>query len=120
MIIPITIFPPTTNSPKEAIMELTASGPLCPSLRIDLVVAMFRESLNSAKIRIKVGKVVKSEGFWIYKEISKINKDMVKDIIKKKSNANFGKGTIIMVKIATNRATTIKSFENTFRMFIYY
>ena len=44
-------------------MELTASGPLCPSLKIDRVVAIFKDNLNSARINIIVGNVVKSEGF---------------------------------------------------------
>ena len=65
MIIPITIFPPTTKSPKAAIIEDTASGPLCPSLKIDLVVAIFKESLKRASFKIIVGKVVKSAGFCI-------------------------------------------------------
>jgi len=56
----------------------------------------------------------------MYREISNIRREMDKDIIKKKSNANFGKGTIIIVNIATKSATTIKSFENIFLMFIYY
>jgi hypothetical protein len=120
IIIPITIFPPTTKSPKAEIMELTASGPLCPSLKIDLVVAIFKESLNSAKIRIIVGKVVKSAGFCMYKDINRIKRDKDKDIIKKKSSIPFDKGTIIIVRIATNSPTTNKSFVNIFFRFIYY
>lgn len=100
-------------------MELTASGPLCPSLKMDLVVAIFKESLNRARISIIVGKVVKSEGFCIYKEINKISNDRDKDTIKKKSSAAFGRGTIIIVKIATKRATTNKSFDSIFLKFIY-
>ena len=47
------------------------------------------------------------------------SKDIDKDIIKKKSNIPFGRGTIIIESIATKSATTIKSFENIFFMFIY-
>jgi hypothetical protein len=63
MIIPITIFPPTTNSPKAVIIELTSSGPLCPSFKIDLVVAIFKASLKRTRIKSKVGNVDKSVGF---------------------------------------------------------
>ena len=101
-------------------MELTASGPLCPSLKIDRVVAIFKDNLNSARINIIVGNVVKSEGFWIYKDINKISKDKDKDITKKKSRIAFGSGTIIIARIDTKSATTIKSFENKFLNFIYY
>lgn len=120
MITPITIFPPTTKSPKAEIIELTASGPLCPSLRIDLVVAMFKDNLKRANINIIVGNVVKSAGFCIYKEISKISKDNDNEIIKKKSKIPFDKGTIIIINIAANIATTNKSLLNIFLMFIYY
>jgi len=99
-------------------MELTASGPLWPSLKIDLVVAIFKESLNRANTSIIVGNVVKSDGLWIYKEISKISKDKDKEIIRKKSNIPFDKGTIIIVKIATKSATTNRSLENIFFRFI--
>ena len=64
--------------------------------------------------------VVKSEGFWIYKDINKISNDKDKDIIRKKSRTPFGKGIIIIASIETNNATTIKSFENIFLKFIYY
>ena len=67
-----------------------------------------------------VGKVVKSAGFCIYKDISKISKDKDKEIIKKKSKIPFDKGIIIIVNIATNIATTNKSLLNIFLMFIYY
>ncbi len=60
---PITIFPPTANSPKAEMIVLTASGPLCPSAKIDLVVAILRASLNITKINKIVGNVVKSAGF---------------------------------------------------------
>jgi hypothetical protein len=118
MIIPITILPPTTKSPKAEIISLTSAGPLCPSLKIDLVVAIFKDNLNKANIKISVGKVDKSDGFTIYKDISKINKDNVNDIIKKKSKNIFGKGTMIMAKIDTKSATITKSFEKILLRFI--
>lgn len=55
----------------------------------------------------------------MYKDINKINKDIDKDITRKKSNSSCGKGTIIIKRIDTNNATTIKSFENNFFNFIY-
>lgn len=55
----MTIFPPTTKSPKAEIIELTASGPLCPSAKIDRVVAILSASRKRARIKIKVGKVVR-------------------------------------------------------------
>ncbi len=99
-------------------MELTESGPLCPSLRIDLVVAIFKDSLKRANIKIIVGKVVRSEGLCIYKEINNINKDRDNDIIKKKSSTPFGRGTMIIISIATKSATTNKSLENSLFIFI--
>ena len=60
---PITKLPPTTNSPKLAIISLTALGPSWPLLKIILVVAIFNESLKSVTIKIRVGKVLKSVGF---------------------------------------------------------
>ena len=99
-------------------MELTESGPLCPSLRIDLVVAIFKDSLKRANIKIIVGKVVRSAGFWIYKEINNINKEKDNDKIKKKSSTPLGRGTIIIIKIATKSATTNKSLERNRFIFI--
>jgi len=115
-IIPITILPPTTNSPKAEIIELTSSGPLCPSLKIDRVVAIFKDSLKRARISISVGNVVKSAGFCTYKEINKTNNDIEREIIKKKSKNPFDKGTIMIVNIATKNATTKRSLENNFSL----
>ena len=42
-----------------------------------------------------------------------------KDITKKKSKISFDNGTIMINSIETNSATTIKSFENIFFIFIY-
>ena len=53
------------------------------------------------------------------KDINKISTEIDKDITKKKSKISFGKGTIIINSIETNSATTIKSFENIFFIFIY-
>jgi len=55
----------------------------------------------------------------MYKAIKRINRDRDKETIKKKSNIIFDKGTIIIIKIATNIATTIKSFDRNLFKFIY-
>lgn len=83
--------------------------PLCPSLNIILVVAIFKESLKSVMMSIKVGNVVKSVGFGIYKEISIIKTETDKEIVKKKSNTELGKGTIIIANIAIMKNTTVRS-----------
>ena len=70
---------------------------------------MFNESLNSVTINIKVGKVVKSVGFGIYKAKSKIRTDTDKDKVKKKSSNEFGRGTIIIKRMEKTKATTPKS-----------
>jgi hypothetical protein len=112
MITPITIFPPTTNSPNAAIMELTASGPLCPSLNIDLVVAIFKDNLKSTRINSNVGNVDRSVGFWINKDIRSINIADVNDNIRKKSNIAFGNGTIIIANIAKINPISTYSLRN--------
>jgi hypothetical protein len=91
-------------------MELTASGPLCPSLSIDLVVAIFRESRNSTKISNNVGNVDRSVGFCINREIYNIKIADVKESIKKKSNIPFGKGTMIIANIEKIKAIRTYSF----------
>ena len=73
---------------------------------------MFKENLNNARIKIKVGNVVKSDGFWIYKDINKINKDKDKDITKR-NQYPFGR-EIIIRSIATKSATTTKSLRISF------
>ena len=70
---------------------------------------MFKESLKSVTIKIKVGNVVKSVGFGIYKAKSKINTDTDNDKVKKKSSNEFGRGTIIIKSIEKTKATTPKS-----------
>lgn len=119
MITPITIFPPTTNSPNAEIRELTASGPLCPSLKIDRVVAIFKDKRNNTKIKSKVGKVDKSVGRSIKSDIKRINIAEVRDKIKKKSNTPFGNGTIIIASIENTKAISTYSFlKNISLMFI--
>ena len=108
--IPITKFPPTTKSPKLVIIVLTFSGPSWPLLKIILVVAIFKESLNKVKIKISVGKVVKSVGFGTYKEISSIKTASAIDVVSKTSSRVDGKGTMIIAKIAMTNITTLKSF----------
>jgi len=110
IITPIIILPPTTNSPKAAIMELTASGPLCPSLKIDLVVAIFNESLKSTRIKSSVGKVERSVGRCTNKDIKRIKIPEVKESIRKKSSIPFGKGTTMIANIAKMNATKTYSF----------
>jgi len=108
-IIPITKLPPTTKSPKLVIILLTPSGPSFPWLRIILVVAIFKESLNRVKISMRVGKVVKSVGFGTYKDISKIKTAKAIEIVNSTSKRLEGRGTMIMAKIAITNTTTLKS-----------
>jgi hypothetical protein len=53
--------------------------------------------------------VVRSVGFGIYKEISKINTDTANEIVKKKSKIPLGRGIIIIKRIANTKNTTPKS-----------
>ena len=50
--------------------------------------------------------------------MSKINRDKDKEITRKKSSIIFGKGMIMILNTATNKATTIKSFEKNLFKFI--
>jgi len=121
IITPITIFPPTTNSPKAEIMELTASGPLCPSLNIDLVVAIFKAKRKSTNINKRVGNVDKSVGRSIKRDIKRINIADVRDKIKKKSSIAFGNGTMIIANIEKMKAISTYSFrKNISLIFIKY
>ena len=79
-------------------------------LKIILVVATLRASRNSVRISISVGKVVRSVGFGIYSDISKIRTANAIDIVKNRSSRDDGRGTIIMAKIAITNATTLRSF----------
>ena len=117
--IPNTIFPPTTNSPNAVIIELTASGPLCPSLKIDLVVAIFKDNRNNTSINNNVGKVDKSVGFCTNNDINNIKIAEVKETTKKKSSIVFGNGTIIINNIANTKTISTYSFlKNISRKFI--
>ena len=53
--------------------------------------------------------MVRSVGFGIYKEISKINTDTANEIVKKKSKIPLGRGIIIIKRIANTKNTTPKS-----------
>jgi hypothetical protein len=90
-------------------ISLTAFGPLCPSDKIILVVAIFKESLKSVTISIRVGKVVRSVGFGTYKDIIKIKTETAREIVRKKSNIALGSGTMIIAKIAITKKTIVKS-----------
>ena len=70
---------------------------------------MFKESLKSVKIRINVGKVVKSVGFGTYKEISKIRTAKAIDVVNKTSSIAEGRGTMIIARIPITKMTTPKS-----------
>jgi len=59
-----------------------------------------------------VGKVVKSVGLGIYKDKSKIKIETDKEIVRKKSKKPFGKGTIIIKRIAKTNPTTPKSVSS--------
>jgi hypothetical protein len=60
-------------------------------------------------IKIKVGNVVKSVGFGIYKLSNNIKIPTDKEIVKKKSSIPLGRGIIIIKSIAKTKATTPKS-----------
>lgn len=64
-------------------------------------------------IRISVGKVVKSVGLGIYKEIRIISTEIEIDTVKKKSKIPLGSGTIMIASIAIIKATTVKSLALT-------
>ena len=53
--------------------------------------------------------MVKSVGFGIYKLKSKINTPTAREIVKKKSNIELGRGIIIIKSIAKTNAITPKS-----------
>ena len=53
--------------------------------------------------------MVKSFGFGIYKDKSKIKTATDKEIVRKKSKNPFGRGTIIIRRIAKTNPTTPKS-----------
>jgi len=74
------------------------------------VVATFKESLNRVKIRIIVGKVVKSVGFGTYRDISRIKTANAIETVSKISKKAEGRGTIIIAKIDITNRTTLKSF----------
>lgn len=78
-------------------------------LRIILVVAILRDNLKSVTININVGKVVKSTGLGIYNDKSKIKTETERESVKKKSNIELGKGTIIIRSIEKTKTTTPKS-----------
>ena len=59
-----------------------------------------------------VGKVLKSVGFGIYKDKSKIKTETDKDIVRKKSKNPFGSGTIMIKRIAKTNPTTPKSVSS--------
>ena len=59
-----------------------------------------------------VGKVVKSVGFGIYKDKSKIKIETDKEIVRKKSKNPFGRGIIIIKRIAKTNPTTPKSVSS--------
>lgn len=62
-------------------------------------------------INIKVGNVVKSVGFGMYSDIRIIKTEIDRDIVRKKSSAELGKGTIIIASIAIIKITIVKSLD---------
>ena len=82
-------------------------------VKIILVVEIFKESLKSVIIKINVGKVVKSVGLGMYKEIKIISTETESEITRKKSSIALGSGTIIIAKIETIKTTTVRSFALT-------
>ena len=71
--------------------------------------ATLSESLKRVIIKIRVGKVVKSVGLGIYKEIKMIKTAIAIEIVSIKSKRKLGRGTIIMAKIAITKKTILKS-----------
>ena len=59
-----------------------------------------------------VGKVLKSVGFGMYNDKSKIKTATDKDIVRKKSKSPFGSGTIMIKRIAKTKPTTPKSVNS--------
>ncbi len=55
---------------------------------------------------------MKSVGFGIYKDKSKIKIETDKEIVRKKSKNPFGSGTIIIKRIAKTNPTTPKSVSS--------
>ena len=68
--------------------------------------AILRDNLKRVTININVGNVVKSVGRGIYKDKSKIKTETDKEIVKKKSKIEFGRGTIIINNIEKTNITT--------------
>ena len=62
-------------------------------------------------ISIKVGNVVRSVGFGIYRLIMIIKTDIAIDIVKNRSKTALGRGTIMIVIIAMTKNTSVKSFD---------
>ena len=56
--------------------------------------------------------MLKSVGFGIYNDKSKINTATDKEIVRKKSKNPFGRGTIIIKRIAKTNPTTPKSVSS--------
>jgi len=60
---------------------------------------------------MRVGNVVKSVGFGIYKDMRMIKTDMDRDIVRKRSRTELGRGTIIIANMAIIKKTIVKSFD---------
>ncbi len=60
---------------------------------------------------IRVGNVVKSVGFGIYKDMRIIKTDIDSDIVRKRSSTELGRGTIIIPNMAIIKKTIVKSFD---------
>ncbi len=67
-----------------------------------------------------VGNVVKSVGFGIYKDKSKIKIETDKEIVRKKSKNPFGRGIIIIKRIAKTNPTTPKSVSSLRYLRVYF
>ena len=61
------------------------------------------------RVRINVGKVVKSVGLGTYKEINKIKTANAIETVSNISSIADGRGTIIIARIAITNRTTLKS-----------
>jgi len=70
---------------------------------------MFKERRKRVIIKISVGKVVRSVGFGIYKDMRIISTDIERDIARKKSSTPLGSGMMIIAKIEIISATIVRS-----------
>ena len=80
------------------------------------MVAILRDNLKRVTINIKVGKVVKSVGRGIYKEIKIIKIESAIEMVSIKSKMAPGSGTIIIPRTDITKNTTPRSLDCIIRL----